>query len=226
MTYRKPVIISMPDFTDYYVPAGYGEAELIEKKSKFTGRVWRVKSEEEAVSRINEMRERFRDATHNVYAYIIRDGSLMRYSDDGEPQGTSGLPVLNVFRGAGLFDVCCVVTRYFGGTLLGTGGLVRAYSNTASLALERAGIAVVKKWLKISVTCPYNLYESILREAGLVGAVLADTEYGENIIITAFLPVAGGEAFDRRLRDMSSGKISAEIIGEELIAAPVDTEKA
>ena len=88
------------------------------------------------------MREKHRDATHNVYAYIIREGSLMRYSDDGEPQGTSGLPVLGVFRNArGIYDVCCVVTRYFGGTLLGTGGLVRAYSNTASLALKRRASA-------------------------------------------------------------------------------------
>lgn len=214
----------MADFIEYYVPAGFGEAEIIEKKSRFIGRVWRVESDEEAQSKINEMREKHRDATHNVYAYIIREGSLMRYSDDGEPQGTSGLPVLGVFRNAGIYDVCCVVTRYFGGTLLGTGGLVRAYSNTASLALEKAGISIVRKCLRARIICPYGNYESILREIELTRGSVQDTEYGEHIEITVLLPEDGRAVFDKRLRELSAGRISAEYLGEEFVAMPVEKQ--
>ena len=111
---------------DYLTPAAYGEAELIEKRSRFIGRVWPVESEAEALEHLKEIRARHWDATHNVYAYILREGGTMRYSDDGEPQGTSGMPTLTVFRAKEIQNVLCVVTRYFGGILLGTGGLVRA----------------------------------------------------------------------------------------------------
>ena len=95
--------------TNYFTPAGYGEAEHIEKKSRFIARIWPVKGEDEALDKIRQMREKHWDASHNVYAYILRENSIMRYSDDGEPQGTSGLPVLNVFKSAGVYDACCVV---------------------------------------------------------------------------------------------------------------------
>ena len=108
---------------DYFVPfERYGEDNFIEKRSKFTGRLWHVETAEEAVAKIKEMREEYWDATHNCWAYILRDGNIMRYSDDGEPQGTAGMPILEVLRHENLVDVCCVVTRYFGGILLGTGG--------------------------------------------------------------------------------------------------------
>lgn len=213
--------VNMSEFSEYYVPAGYGQAEFVEKKSKFIGRVWRVASEEEANARINEMREKYWNATHNVYAYRIKDCSLMRYSDDGEPQGTSGMPVLNVFRSAGIYDFCCVVTRYFGGTLLGTGGLVRAYSNTASLALEKAGVSIMKRWLKARIECPYNLYESILKEISNAGGSIIDTDFGENIIMQTLLPENGLDSFDIRLKNLSSGKITAEILGEDYRAVTV-----
>lgn len=111
---------------------------MIEKKSRFTGRIWPVETEEEALAHIKKTRDEFWDATHNVYAYIIKGGAT-RYSDDGEPGGTAGMPVLNVLRQAEISNVCCVVTRYFGGTLLGAGGLVRAYGRAAKLALDAAG---------------------------------------------------------------------------------------
>ena len=112
---------------DYFVPfSDYAEDSFVEKRSKFTGRLWRVETAEEAVAKIKEMRETYWDATHNCYAYILREGNIMRYSDDGEPQGTAGMPMLEVLRHEGLVNVCCVVPRYFGGILLGTGGLVRA----------------------------------------------------------------------------------------------------
>ena len=111
---------------EYLVPSGEGIAELVEKRSRFLGHIWLTQTEEEALQCIKKMREQHWDATHNVYAYLIKDGA-MRYSDDGEPQGTAGIPVLEVLRKEGIYNVCCVVTRYFGGTLLGAGGLVRAY---------------------------------------------------------------------------------------------------
>ena len=116
---------------DYFVPfADYGEDKFEEKRSKFTGRLWHVETAEEAVAKIKEMRETYWDATHNCYAYILREGNVMRYSDDGEPQGTAGMPILEVLRHENLTDCVCVVTRYFGGILLGTGGLVRAYTQS------------------------------------------------------------------------------------------------
>ena len=125
----------------YIVPFGEGEAEYVEKRSRFIGRIWPVSSEEEARRRIEETRKQRYDARHHCWCYILRDGNVMRYSDDGEPQGTAGQPMLNVFLREELTNVCCVVTRYFGGILLGAGGLTRAYGCTAKLALNAAGIS-------------------------------------------------------------------------------------
>ena len=122
---------------EYLVPTQFGEAEFVEKKSRFIGRVWPVDTEEEALAKIQEMKKKHYDATHNCWAYIIRDGAV-RFSDDGEPGGTAGMPMLQVLQREGLFNVVCVVTRYFGGTLLGTGGLVRAYTEAAQAAVAAA----------------------------------------------------------------------------------------
>ena len=113
--------------TEYYIPTQASETEFVEKRSRFIGHVWRVDSEEEARARIEEMKKRYYDARHNCWCYLIKDGPV-RYSDDGEPQGTAGQPMLNVFQREGVVNVVCVVTRYFGGILLGAGGLVRAYT--------------------------------------------------------------------------------------------------
>ena len=112
--------------TEYYIPTQSSESEFVEKRSRFIGHVWRVESEEEARAHIEEMKKRYYDARHNCWCYIIKDGPV-RYSDDGEPQGTAGQPMLNVFQREGIVNVCCVSTRYFGGILLGAGGLVRAW---------------------------------------------------------------------------------------------------
>ena len=125
---------------EYLIPTKDADAEMIEKKSRFIGHIFRTETEEEALARLKEMRETYWDATHNVYAYVIKDGPT-RFSDDGEPGGTAGMPVLDVLQREGVYNVCCVVTRYFGGTLLGTGGLVRAYSRSAKLALDAAGLS-------------------------------------------------------------------------------------
>ena len=119
--------------------------EFIEKKSRFIGYIAPVETEDEAIAFINEIRTKHRDATHNVYAYSLRAGQVKRASDDGEPQGTGGVPMLNVLNGNELVDVCCVVTRYFGGTLLGVGGLVRAYTEGAKIAVAAGGIKPLQK---------------------------------------------------------------------------------
>ena len=196
----------------YLVPAGFGEVEFVEKRSRFIGRVWLTETEEEAVARIREMREKHWDATHNVYAYIIRESGAMRYSDDGEPQGTSGQPVLGVFRSAGIQNVCCVVTRYFGGILLGAGGLVRAYSHTASLALEAAGIASVGLWQRLRIRCPYPLFERVRQELAGSGAILEDTDYAADVCITAAISADEFPALSRRLLDLTAGSVVPEAL--------------
>ena len=137
--------------------------EFIEKKSRFIGACRPVKTEEEALRFIQEKKSRYWDASHNVFAYILREGNTARFSDDGEPQGTAGQPMLNVFQREGVVNVVCVVTRYFGGILLGAGGLVRAYSKAASMALEAAGRARMAEWQSVAVECSYAHYERLRR---------------------------------------------------------------
>ena len=151
--------------TEYYIPTQHSQTELVEKRSRFLGQVWRVDSEEEARGWIEAMKKKYYDARHNCWCYRIREGGVERYSDDGEPQGTAGQPMLGVFQKEGVTNVCCVVTRYFGGVLLGAGGLVRAYTQAAKLALDEAGISVVRRWVEVEVTCPYSLFERVKNEA-------------------------------------------------------------
>ena len=196
--------------TEYLVPAAYGEAEFIEKRSRFIGRVWPVDSETEAMAHIKEMREKHWDATHNVYAYIIKEGGAMRYSDDGEPSGTSGMPVLGVFRAKEVFNVCCVVTRYFGGVLLGAGGLVRAYSHTAALALEQAGIAAMRLWRSLCIPVPYNFYARVKGLCLAQGAVLEREDFGAAVTLELLLPDAAFPEFCKKLQDLSAGGIQPQ----------------
>ena len=196
--------------TVFRVPSGYGEAEYIEKKSRFIGRVWITETEQEAVSRIKEMREKHWDASHNVYAYIIRDGGIMRYSDDGEPQGTSGMPTLNVFRSEEIFNVCCVVTRYFGGTLLGAGGLVRAYSKTAKLALDSAGISEMRMWTTLMIPCSYSMFERFKREIESCCGLVEDIEYGAEIVITASFPSEKVDELYLKITELTSGAVTED----------------
>ena len=200
--------------TEFFVPAGCGEAEYTEKCSRFIARVWNVQDEAEAIEHIKKTRETHWDATHNVYAYIIRDGGIMRYSDDGEPQGTSGMPTLNVFSGGGITNVCCVVTRYFGGVLLGTGGLVRAYSQAAKMALDAAGTAVVRLWKIFDMDCPYSLFERVKKELESIEAVISDTEYGASVIIRALVPEVRADETVSRITDISSGTVTPVQTGE------------
>jgi uncharacterized YigZ family protein len=206
---------------EYRVPSGYGEAEYVEKRSRFIGRVWRIETEEEATARIREMREKHWDASHNVYGYIVRDGGLMRYSDDGEPQGTSGMPTLNVFRAEEISNVCCVITRYFGGVLLGAGGLVRAYSKTAKLALDAAGVSVMRRWKEFLVSCGYAQYERVRAELETYGAVIRSTDFAADVLIEAMVPEAAADAFVVRVTDLTAGAVTPEPGGESWFPAPL-----
>ena len=209
---------------EYLVPTGYGEDEFIEKKSRFIGRVWCVESEEEALEKIQEMKKQHYDATHNCWAYVIKDGP-MRFSDDGEPGGTAGNPMMQVLQRENLFNVVCVVTRYFGGVLLGAGGLVRAYTKGAKIAIDAAGKSMKRIWTVLYVPCPYTFYERIKLEIAAFGGVLRDTQFGAEVELDVLLPEGDVEAFVQRLTDMTSGTVEVMEIGQEYRAFPVLKEE-
>lgn len=198
---------------DYFVPfAAYGEDKFEEKRSKFTGRLWRVETAEEAVSRIKEMRETYWDATHNCYAYILREGNVMRYSDDGEPQGTAGMPILEVLRHEQLENCLCVVTRYFGGVLLGTGGLVRAYTKGAQIAVAAAGVQRMSLFSVALIACPYNLYEMVLHLLPDYDCAAEQTDFGADVTLTVTLPAGGEESLNAALAEATAGQVYAEVM--------------
>ncbi|MDY4954373.1 MAG: YigZ family protein [Candidatus Onthomonas sp.] len=206
--------------TEYYVPTGPGDAEYVEKRSKFLGKVRPVESEEAARAFIDEMKKKYHDARHNCWCYVLKSG-VMRYSDDGEPQGTAGQPMLDVFNREGVTDAVCVITRYFGGVLLGAGPLLRAYQGTAKLALEAAGISVVRRWVELTIPCGYSLLGKITQEIPVWDGIVADTEYGADVVIKALLPEGRETDFAKRILDLSAGKVQAAVTGESLKAVPV-----
>ena len=205
--------------TEYYIPTGPSETEFVEKRSRFIGHVWRVEGEEEARARIEEMKKRYYDARHNCWCYLIQDVPV-RYSDDGEPQGTAGQPMLNVFQRERVVNVVCVVTRYFGGILLGAGGLVRAYTQSAKDALDAAGISVVRRWVEVAVPCPYSFFERLKLELEAHGGVLGEVEYAADVTVHALLPEERAEAFSARLTELAAGGVAAQVCGESFQAVP------
>ena len=209
---------------EYLVPTGYGEDEFIEKRSRFIGRVWCVETEEEALAKIQEIKKQHYDATHNCWAYVIKDGP-MRFSDDGEPGGTAGNPMMQVLQRENLFNVVCVVTRYFGGVLLGAGGLVRAYTKGAKIAIDAAGKSMKRVWTVLYVPCPYTFYERIKLEIAAFGGVLRDTQFGAEVELEVLLPEGDVDAFVQRLTDMTSGTVEVMEIGQEYRAFPVLKEE-
>ena len=202
--------------SEYFVPAGSGEAEFVEKRSSFLGHVRFVETEDAARDFINEMKKKHYDARHNCWCYIIRGGAV-RYSDDCEPQGTAGLPMLEVFKREGVENVVCVVTRYFGGVLLGTGGLLRAYTKSAKDALDVAGIAAVRRWVKLEVGCPYSLFERMKTECLSLDGAVQNVDYGATVLLSLLLPENNAEAFSARVTELSAGACSALAVGEELM---------
>ncbi|MCQ2479588.1 MAG: YigZ family protein [Clostridia bacterium] len=188
--------------------------EFIEKRSRFIGYIKPVTTKEEAVDYINSIKSKHWDATHNVYAYILRDGQTRRYSDDGEPQGTAGIPVLDVLLKENLTDCVVVATRYFGGILLGGGGLVRAYSHTAKIAVDAGGVATMRLCALMSVQCDYNFYGRLNSLVPEFDGVVDDTEFSDNVSMKFRIPADREQEFQKKLIDASFGKFSAEKTGE------------
>ena len=202
------------------VPTGYGEAEFVEKKSRFIGRVWPVETEDEALAKIAEMKKQHYDATHNCWAYVLKSGA-MRFSDDGEPGGTAGNPMMQVLQKENLFNVVCVVTRYFGGTLLGAGGLVRAYTKGAKIAIDAAGRSMKRVWSVLYVPCPYTYYERMKLEVEAFGGMIRDTQFGAEVELEILVAQPQMQAFLDKVTDMTAGTVEGMEIAQEYRAFPV-----
>jgi uncharacterized YigZ family protein len=205
---------------EYLVPTAFGEDEFIEKKSRFIGRAWPVETEEAALEKIQEMKKKHYDATHNCWAYIIKDGAV-RFSDDGEPGGTAGMPMLQVLQREGLYNVVCVVTRYFGGILLGAGGLVRAYTKGAKIAVDAAGKSMKRVWSVLYVPCPYSWYERVKLAVESFGGIIRSTEFGADVELEILVPEAQAQPFLDKLTDMSAATIEGMETDQEYRAFPV-----
>ena len=191
--------------------------EMIEKKSRFIASVKPVTTEEDAINFINEIRANNRDATHNVYAYVVQENNISRYSDDGEPSGTAGVPVLEVINKEYLTDVAVVVTRYFGGTLLGAGGLVRAYGKSAKLGIDSAKITEKIYCHQISIDCPYDMLGKIryLIETGEY--ILGDITYSDSVNVSAYIKYDLLDKFLKELTETTNGSVEPVITGEMYI---------
>ncbi len=204
----------------YYIPSRPGKAEYEEKRSRFIAYLDTAESEEEAKAFISAVRKENHDARHNCWCYIIRNGPV-RYSDDGEPQGTAGIPMLEVFKHENVTNIVCVVTRYFGGVLLGTGGLARAYTKAAKDALDNAGISVVRRWMEFKVKCPYPLYDRLRAEIESVGGSISSVDYGKDISATLLIPDETCKSFSKKLSDISSGRLELLFSGEVYSPVPI-----
>ena len=189
---------------------GSAEASFIEKKSEFIGYLRHTATEQEALDFIAEIRARHRKATHNCYAYILRDNNISRHSDDGEPGGTAGVPIYEVLRKEGLTDVTCVVTRYFGGILLGAGGLVRAYTEGAKLAVDEAEIKDMETADRLLLTLAYTLYGKIGRILTEFDVRTESEDFGADVKITLYIREKDTEAFTAKLIDLCNGSIIVE----------------
>lgn len=197
---------------EYKTIAHRCESRFIEKKSEFIGYLCPVQTEEQAVAFIEEIRAMHRKATHNCYAYILRENNAARHSDDGEPGGTAGVPIYEVLRKEGLTDVCCVVTRYFGGVLLGAGGLVRAYTKGAKDAVDAAQIKCMAEAVKLAVTVDYGLYGRLAQVFADFDARVEDERFADNVRIVLHIRAENSQKLTDKLVDVCNGAVSVEEI--------------
>ncbi len=197
---------------EYKTIARRCEARFIEKKSEFIGYLCPVQTEEQAVAFIEEIRAMHRKATHNCYAYILRENNAARHSDDGEPGGTAGVPIYEVLRKEGLTDVCCVVTRYFGGVLLGAGGLVRAYTKGAKDAVDAAQIKCMAEAVKLAVTVDYGLYGRLAQVFADFDARVEDERFADNVRIVLHIRAENSQKLTDKLVDVCNGAVSVKEI--------------
>ncbi len=201
----------MPEIL-YTTIAGEGQAEYEDRKSVFIGHAMPVKSEEDAVRYIKNIRHKYSDARHNVHAFMIGNGTVSRSNDDGEPSGSAGVPVLEVIRKSGITDVCIVVTRYFGGILLGTGGLIRAYSAAAKAAIENAGVVTYEQYTVMRLNCGYSEYQKISNELARVGAIIDSTDFDAAVTVVFAVKSGVADGICNVIRELSAGKTIPEKI--------------
>ena len=207
--------------TPYRTAAGYGEAEYEDKRSRFIGHIKPVTSENEAKAFIDEMRRTYADATHNVFAYVLREGNILRWSDDGEPGGTAGKPIMDVLTGRGLTNVLCVVTRYFGGIKLGASGLIRAYSHAAALALDEASVVDYTPFTVLTATVAYPLVSTLERFAESHGVLITDRAFAADVTFTFEVPEGNSAAFMADLTNTTNGRASLQKTGTVVKPVPV-----
>ncbi|MFQ7779562.1 MAG: IMPACT family protein [Ruminococcus sp.] len=207
---------------DYKTVLENASDEFVEKRSRFIGYCKPVKTEQEAIDFINEKRSEHWNATHNVYAYSLREGNIKRYSDDGEPSGTAGMPVLDVIVKNEIFDVVVVVTRYFGGVLLGTGGLVRAYSHGSKIALEAAKPVIMQNCLVCEARCAYNQYGKVSSLIIGVGAAVDDTVYESDVLVKFHIKPDLLGTLNKKLADATSGEVTVEQKDEQYFAVQIN----
>ena len=200
---------------EYRTVKEFNSDEYIVKRSRFIGYAKPVTTVEEANAFIAEIKSKHWDATHNVYAYILRDGGVKRYSDDGEPQGTAGVPVLDVLEKENLQDVCVVVTRYFGGILLGGGGLVRAYSHSAKIGVDSAKIITMAHCVDLAVECDYTFYGKLADFLSREDTVILDTEYTDNVKVIFRIKNENKSNIDTKITDLSNGRVVTTVISEK-----------
>lgn len=192
---------------NYITVAKESTGQYEEKRSKFIATLRPVETEEEAVSFVKEMKTKYWDARHNVYAYVLK-GSNARFSDDGEPHSTAGKPVLDIITGRGLSNVCIVITRYFGGILLGTGGLVRAYSEATKAAIDNSEIIEMGLLGQFSTVCDYQQYNRIVPFIENAGGTVTDTDFSEGVTVKFTLRDEKKDEFNRSLIDAFAGRLS------------------
>ncbi len=205
--------------SEFKVPFQAADSEFVEKRSRFISHIWPVETEEQAQQYIKDMKAKYYDARHNCWCYRVGPATA-RYSDDGEPQGTAGQPMLKVLEREEVTNVCCVVTRYFGGILLGAGGLTRAYSKGAKDALIASGVAVMGAWARVEVPCTYPLFERVKLEIEGQSGVIDDVAYGADVVLSISLPAEKTESLQGRLTELSAGSIAIRVLAEEYRPGP------
>ena len=205
----------MAELIDKYVTVkNRSLVEFEEKRSLFIGHALHVTSEEEAMEFVKKIKKQYLDATHNVWAYHLKGGIIARYSDDGEPQETAGMPVLEAIRKSGATDVCIVVTRYFGGILLGAGGLVRAYSHSAVIAIDGAEIVTYEPYYEYELVCGYSEYQRYSNILSIERAVIDETDFGAEVTVRFAVKRTLADSVLTRISEAGYGKDVPRLLGE------------
>lgn len=205
---------------EYKTVKNHSVNTLIEKKSKFISTVYPVSTEADALEKLAEIKKQYSDATHNVYAYIIDENNIFRYSDDGEPSGTAGMPVLDAMRNEGIVDTLIVITRYFGGTLLGTGGLVRAYGASAQLGLKTSQIVTRTLCNRVYIKCDYTLSGKLTHEISKANYILEDTFYDDKVTYVVVCKIADTDKLIKDFTEITCANAEISVIDSCYVDLP------